>query len=238
MPFNELQRRDSWPPTIVRLRNEVEEDEEASEIDDDPFSFFLTSPDDIIDDDEDLSAGIESSTSPKTLQVCEVSPSTIQKHSPPLPIDDEDEGEYDEDEDIDFGLAMPLSLKDFSRKHTNVNDGRQSRSSQRAEDGLKGLGISVPEFTPTLRGRAVVRLTPGRGRGQTRSLSARRPRSWRAPSPDLGSIMEERESDEDIRNEEGLVPRIEFSVSAPATSYMEQATALPAKPKKRVHWAF
>jgi len=227
MPFNELQRRDSWPPTIVRIRNEDEDADEANAIDEDPFSFFLTSPDDIdinIDDDEDLSAGIESPSSPKTPQVREVSPSTIQKHSPPLPFNDDE----DEDEDKDFGLAMPLSLKDFSRKHTN--DGRKFRSSQRAEDGLTGLGITVPEFT-TSRGRATVRLTHGRGRGQTRSLSARRPRSWRAPSPDLGSITEERESDEEK-------VEMEVSVSAPATNYMEQNAKHIGKVKKRVHWAF
>jgi len=184
--------------------------------------FFLTSPEDIDLDDEDLSAGIESSAKPA--QIREISPSHIQKHSPPLLIE--------EDEDEDFGLAMPLSLKDFSRKHTN--DGRKSRASQRAEDGLKGLGIEIPEFTAR-RGRAVVRLTPvrgGRGRGQTRSLSARRPTSWKAPSPDLGSITEERESDEEVT-------KIEISVSAPATSCVEQVPVqIEKKKKKRVHWAF
>jgi len=234
MPFNELQRRDSWPPTIVRLRDEhVDERDEISEIDEDPFSFFLTSPEDLnIDDDEDLSAGIESSSSSKPLQIHEISPSHIQKHSPPLPIDEE----Y-EDDDAEFGLAMPLSLKDFSRNHTN--DGRKSRSSHRAGDGLKGLGIEIPEFTAS-RGRATVRLTPmrgGRGRGQTRSLSARRPRSWRAPSPDLGSIIEERESDEE--NQVLEANKQEFSASAPATSYMEQVPVqVEKKKKKRVHWAF
>jgi hypothetical protein len=227
MPFNELQRRDSWPPTVLRIRDEEVDDTDP--IDEDPFSFFLTSPEDIdIEDDEDLSAGIESSK-PKSPQVQEVSPSTIQKHSPPLPLDDDDEDE-------DFGLAMPLSLKDFTRRH--VSDGRKSRSTQRAADGLLGLGIAIP--VTAVRGRATVRLTPsrsGRGRGQTRSLSARRPRSWRAPSPDLGSITEERESDEEGKLGMGNAQKQELSVSAPATSYMEQAAA-PVKLKKRVHWAF
>jgi len=229
MPFNELQRRDSWPPTVLRIRDEEADDTDP--IDEDPFSFFLTSPEDIdFEDDEDLSAGIESTKS-KSPQVQEVSPSTIQKHSPPVPLDEED------DEDEDFGLAMPLSLKDFTRSHTS--DGRKSRSTQRAEDGLLGLGIAIP--IAAVRGRATVRLTPSRsarGRGQTRSLSARRPRSWRAPSPDLGSIMEERESDEEGKLGVGNMPQHELSVSAPATSYMEQAAAPPVKPKKRVHWAF
>jgi len=225
MPFNELQRRDSWPPTIFRIRDE--EAEEAEDIDTNPISFFLTSPDDL-SDDEDLSAGIESSN--KSTQVREISPSAIQKYSPPPAV-----GEEEEDDDIEFGFAMPLSLKDFSLKH--IGDGRKSRSSQRPEGELKGLGIAIPEAI-AIRGRATTRLTPspvGKGRGRTRSLSARRPRSWRAPSPDLGSITEERESDEEMRTED--VPAAEISVSAPATSYMAQHIETVTKPKKRVHWA-
>jgi len=225
MPFNELQRRDSWPPTIVRIHDE--DPEEMTPIDEDPFSFFLTSPADLEDDEEDLSAGIESPHH-KSPKVQEISPSLIQKHSPPLPLEDEDD-------DAEFGLAMPLSLKDFTRRHTG--DGRKSRSENRAEDGLMGLGIAIPPSS-ALRGRAQVRLIPARrgsGRGQTRSLSARRPRSWRAPSPDLGSITEERESDEEMKDE---VPKQELSFSAPTTSYMEQIVPVVKKPKKKVHWAF
>jgi hypothetical protein len=230
MPFNELQRRDSWPPTVLRLHDATAED--TKDIDEDPFSFFLTSPDDVdLDDDEDLSAGIESSSKPTPVR--SISPSEIQKHSPPspspLPFIDSDE-----DEEYDYGLSMPLSLKDFTARHTN--DGRQSRSSQRAQDGLAGLGIMIPDHQlRSSRGRPVVRLSP-RGRGQTRSLSARRAHSWRVPSPDLGSIREERESDE----EKGDAPLLEqeMSVSAPVTSQIEQAMAAKPKKKKRVHWAF
>jgi len=224
MPFNELQRCDSWPPTVLRIHEE--DGHETDDIDTNPLSFFLPSPDEI-DDVEDLSAGIESS---KTTQVQEISPSAIQKHSPPLTfIDDGD------DEDADFGLAMPLTLKDFTRQYTH--DGRKSRAAQQVEDGLKGLGIAIPESTAA-RGRATVRLNlsrNGRGRGQTRSLSARRPRSWREPSPDLESITEERESDEEKIVVE---TKQEMSVSAPATSHIEQVATPMAKPKKRVHWAF
>jgi hypothetical protein len=133
MPFNELQRRDSWPPTVLRLHDATAED--TKDIDEDPFSFFLTSPDDVdLDDDEDLSAGIESSSKPTPVR--SISPSEIQKHSPPspspLPFIDSDE-----DEEYDYGLSMPLSLKDFTARHTN--DGRKSRSSQRAQ-GLRAWG--------------------------------------------------------------------------------------------------
>jgi len=221
MPFNELQRRDSWPPTQIRIRDEVSEQTDA--IDENPFSFFLTSPEDI-EDDEDLSAGIEPAT--KAPPVREISPSDVQRS--PLPLDD--------DSDDEFGLAMPLSLKDFSTRH--ANDGRKSRATRRAEDGLKGLGIAIPGINA--RGRATVRLTPSRsprGRGQTRSLSARRPHSWRVPSPELGSIREERESDEERELQNDILRMQEMSVSAPTTSYMEAAFPSP-KPKKRVHWAF
>jgi hypothetical protein len=226
MPFNELQRRDSWPPTQIRIRDEESEDLDA--IDENPFSFFLTSPDDLDDDGEDLSAGIESSVSKP--RVREVSPSDIQRS--PLPLDDDDE-------DDDFDLVIPLSLREFSGRYTS--DGRRSRAGKRPEDALKGLGITLPDFNA--RGRSTVRLVPsrpsrsGRGRGQTRSLSARRPHSWRLPSPELGSIKEERESDEEREIQNNIKRMQEMSVSAPATSYMERAAPSP-KPKKKVHWAF
>lgn len=233
MPFTEqskLQRRDSWPPTIVRIRDEDEEAaaEEASAIDENPFSFFLTSPEDYDDDDlEDLSAGIESSNS-KTPQIREISPSAIQS-SRLLPLADAG------DEEVEYGFAMPLSLKDFTLCH---NEGRKSRQETRTEDALAGLGIAIPESTAS-RGRAMVRLTPsrsGRGRGQTRtrSLSARRPHSWQVPSPDIGTIKEERESGdgEDQQSTQALT----VSVSAPPSS--EKTTKKVVKPKKRVHWAF
>ena len=222
MPFSEPSHRDSWPPTIIRLRED--DAGETDTIDENPFSFFLTTPEDDIEDDEDLSAGIESK-SPKSAQVREISPSDIQRS--PLPLDKDDE------DDEEFGLAMPLTLKDFTRKHTN--DGRNSRAGKRAEEELTGLGITIP--ISATRGRATVRLAPrrvGGGRGRARTLSARRPRSWRAPSPDLGSIKEERDSDEELKT--GYLVVDETSASAPATTYIAQAAILP-KPKKKVHWA-
>jgi len=224
MPFNELQRRDSWPPTIIRIRDDAAQAEEPSDIDENPFSFFLTSPDDIdLDDDEDLSAGIESSI--KVPAVREISLSAIQRS--PLPFED------DEDEEIEYAFAMPVSLKEFQTRYT---DGRTSRQEQRADHELAGLGIAIPDFAMK-RGRATVKLTPsknGRGRGQTRSLSARRPHSWRLPSPDIVSIKEERECDDG--EEQGKVElKKEMSVSAPPSPEVAKEAA---KPKKRVHWAF
>lgn len=237
--YNELHRRDSWPPTIVHLRSS-DNDDASDAIDDNPFSFFLTSPDELDDffDDDELDAGIETPESSKS-PVREVSPSSLQRasHTP-----DEQDGE---EENYDFGLAMPLSLKDFSAKHTSV---RKKREEQRKADGLAlGLGILFPEHTSlamaTTRGRGKIRLVPTRGvrgRGQTRSLSARRPQSWREPSPEIFSIKEERESDDDMKVDGTET----MSASAPSTSKigmggMRSSSPVPIpKPKKRVHWAF
>jgi hypothetical protein len=221
MPYNELQRRDSWPPTIIRLRDE--EEENLDHIDDDPISFFLTSPEDIEEflDDEDLSAGIE--TPEAHTPVREVSPSTLQRVR------------IEEDDEI-FGLAMPMTLKDFTAKHTS---GRKSRAGTRPEESLKGLGINIPELS-AMRGRPKVRLTPsrsGRGRGQTRSLSARRAQSWRGPSPDIWTIKEEREIDDELKMESGLKLETPVSMSAPASTNIGAMLTPSPKPKKKVHWA-
>jgi hypothetical protein len=223
MPFNELQRRDSWPPTIVRVRDD--EPEESDAIDENPFSFFLTSPEDIDDFLEDeLSAGIETPDSSKPT-VREVSPSSLQRA---LLMDSEDEH---------FGLAIPLSLKEFTQKHTS---GRNSRIGHREDEQEHGLGIAIPK--PSVRGRPKVRLayTPrgGKGRGQTRSLSARRNQSWREPSPDIWSIEEERESD-DEKQGRYEVADVQISASAPASTRIGvlATQSKTQKPKKRVHWA-
>lgn len=79
----------------------------------------------------------------------------------------------------------------------------------------------------------------------SRSLPVRRPSSWRAPSPEIFSIREERESDEDEKKE-GISLRVEnevgeeiYSMSAPASSRIGPGgLASPgSKKKKRVHWA-
>jgi len=225
MPYNELQRRDSWPPTIIHLRNDDEE-ENLDNIDEDPISFFLTSPEDIDSflDDEDLSAGIE--TPDSHTPVREVSPSTLQR----MPLSSKNETETELDDDETFGLAMPMTLKDFTIKHTS---GRKSRAGTRPDE-LTGLGIHIPEFAAT-RGRPKIRLTP-RGRGQTRSLSARRPQSWREPSPDIWTIREERESDDEAKMEVGKV-ETPVSMSAPASTTLGAMMTPSPKPKKKVHWA-
>lgn len=220
MPFNEIQRRDSWPPTILHLRKTYEPDFET--IDENPFSYFLTSPDEITDDDiDDFSAGIESDDEDKS-EVREVSPSALQRARSPA------------DQDVLFGFGMPLSLKDFTQQiHGN---GRESRTAHRMDELSNGLGISIPDLKSS-RDRKKVQFSPirGRGRGQTRSLPLRRPHSWREPSPDLGSIKEERESEDGEEIEENTMPK--EIASAPATAMIPSKAVASPKPKKRVHWA-
>ena len=233
MPFNQLQRRDSWPPTIIRIdldesAHEVYLDDPYDPIDEDPFSHFLTPPDDVEDADdadfEDLSAGIESSKSASP-PVRAISPSSLEQI-----IEEEEQG---------HGVKLPLALKDFSKLH-----------SAKKEEAV-GLGIDMPELMAT-RGRSRVR-TPsrvggGRGRGQTRSLPGRRtPHSWRVPSPDVWSIEEEGEAEPEgntagdeimaaQKHVEGFDTRVE-GVKAVKRTPSPMLSESP-KPKKRVHWAF
>lgn len=225
MPFSELLRRDSWPPTILHIRenhNPRTDTFEPTAIDENPFSYFLT-PEDIDDfDNEDLSAGIESSATPKPI-IREVSPSSLQRVPLPLTIE--------EDDDEDSPFEMPMTLKDFTAKH---NSGRQSRRGNHS--GVTGLGISIPENTST-RGRARVKLAPTRGvgRGRARTLSARRPQSWSMPSPDMFSIEEENE--DEIQNEKAKTPEIMVTTPDQRHIYHLAPAAFEPKKKKRVHWA-
>lgn len=247
MPFNELQRRDSWPPTIVRIPARTSSNNDLTFdptlLDEDPISFFLTAPEDIDDflSDEELSAGIESSA--KAPVIREISPSRVQR----VPRLDELE---EEDEEEEFGV--PLTLRDFTERSSG---GRTSRSghyseieSERKQGGL-GLGITLPEHA-AMRGRARVRLIPegrGRGRGRARTLSARRPQSWREPSPEIWRIEEEREDEVDGTNKGKMLggEAMGRSVSTPGSvgggGILKGSPAWSASPspgpKKRVHWA-
>ncbi len=233
MPFSELQRSDSWPPTVIRVTPDEPEDIVAA-IDENPFAYFLTSPEDIDEylDEENLSAGIETPDSGKS-PMREVSPSSLQRTKDHVKEEDEDD---DDEDEVDFGIAIPRTLKELTMRHSS---GRESRAGKRAEDNLKGLGIAIPA-----RGRAKVRLVPsdsGRGRGRTRSLSARRPQSWREPSLDIWSIEEEEEegAEEDNAGAKAMKNlEVPLSQSAPSTTKIGMGEMVKPKPKKRVHWAF
>lgn len=243
MPFNTPQRRDSWPPTIVRIPASAPND--LSLIDENPISFFLSPPEDIDDFlfDEDLTAGIESSRTPKRPIIREISPSSLQR-LPRL----EEAGEEDEEEEEQEDFEAPMTLKDFTDRHTS---GRQSRTGQNS-DGLGlglglGLGITLPD-NAAMRGRARIRLPPrGRGAGRARTLSARRPQSWVAPSPEIFRIDEEKEEEnENDQKTQGGVDMDRRSASSPgAVSGGGILRTLSPSPslspslarKKRVRWA-
>lgn len=232
MPFTEPNRRDSWPPTILRLHDDYEGTISPEEIDEDPFAYFLTSPTPEEDEDfdifEDLSAGIEAPDKPNT-PVREVSPSSLQR----TPLDIED------DSYLGLGIAVPLSLRDFSLAHEKKKSEKSNRKHLSAQ-------------APALRVRRTVRLAANhtirsRGHARTRSHSAPRPHSWREPSPDVWSIPEEKE-DMDVDD----VPLLSGDEDPPAGTVEVTGSAKdeprrkgevmmvdtsPQKIKKRVHWA-
>ncbi|TAQ85998.1 hypothetical protein B7494_g5657 [Chlorociboria aeruginascens] len=262
-------RRDSWPPTILHLREQEQVDHDLTDIDENPFSYFLTSQADLealdsVDDDffvfnpEDLSAGIESSSS-KAQEVREISPSSLQRLAR--------ESEEDEIVELFQEMGMPISLSDFTTRYQNPKNSPPGLStspdfdySNSPPEGL-GLGIIIPErtsssFSSSNRGRAPLRaqLPTGRGRGRkTRSLSARRSRSWREPIPELGSIAEERESDSDSASATQNAAETGTGTGTATSPHIDAGTQTQTqirclenvdkgemetpKVKKRVHWA-
>ncbi|KAF9870807.1 hypothetical protein CkaCkLH20_11706 [Colletotrichum karsti] len=224
-------RRDSWPPTQVRLMPTTPKDYPSlDDIDEDPLTYFLTPAPDLEEDDVDMmdfDAGIEGN-SPREI-VRSVSPSTLDglnkakgRKSPPVPdLSDLATPEEDDEEDyIRFapqGFTVPFSLRDFAI------DGVKSNRSKTHPDAL------LSPSSPT-RGRAPVR--PG-GRGRQRSVSFRHRQHhvWREPSPDVWSIEEE--------TEEELLSEIGSSIGA--VSDMEEDGNMgkdveAAKPKKKVRF--
>ncbi|KAH8805556.1 hypothetical protein F5884DRAFT_680493 [Xylogone sp. PMI_703] len=248
MPYKAIHRRDSWPPTILRLNEDEEIDDSgstSSAIDEDPFSFFLSPPDDLDDDFEDLSAGIESSREKKKPKVRAVSPSKLAGRRPLLERDDDDEEAIYDDEDEEeesfvdrFGVALPISLRDFGRAHDKAkakakDSRRKTKEKERTNEMIEEFLFPSHKPFSSSRGRPNARLAPsrgGRGRGMTRSLPTLRQHSWREPSPDVWPIEEEIEEEEEDMVEE---------LTSMSTTGVEETAPIPIpKPKKRVHWAF
>lgn len=230
MPQSHPNRRDSWPPTIIRLFDEDlntipdgDEDIDADidvDIDSNPFEFFLTSPEDSVPDDEyfsDLSAGIEEATDVPTTPVREISPSSLQRLA--LPPTTKDVSYLDL---AGKGYAVPLSLHDFTLSHAAAKKNARRLPETPPTPVLRPTsptGSDAPPSAMAPRGRRIVRLGP-RGRGKTRSLESPRPHSWREPSPDVWSIPEESEAPGLSADEEAVIVEKE-----------------PPKKKKKVHWA-
>lgn len=266
MPYKVIQRRDSWPPTILRLHeNEEIEDADCTSnaIDEDPFSFFLSPADDLDDDFEDLSAGIESAREKKP-KVRAVSPSKLAGRRPLLDRDDNEVAVYDDEDDDDdesfvdrFGVALPISLRDFGKAHDKAKakakeSRRKTRETKKANDMIEEFLFPSHKPFSSNRRKPNAHLAPsrgGRGRGMTRSLPTLRQHSWREPSLDVWPIEEEAESEEEAL--EGSQVELSNSIEEKEKSVVviasgdnadeEEITPIPiptSKPKKRVHWAF
>ncbi|KAI8307313.1 hypothetical protein K4K61_003672 [Colletotrichum sp. SAR11_59] len=222
-------RRDSWPPTQVRLMPTTPKDYPSlDDIDEDPLTYFLTPAPDLEEDEDgdmmDFDAGIEDS-SPREI-VRSVSPSSLDglnkskgRTSPPVPdLSDLATPEEDDEEDyIRFapqGFCVRFSLRDFTI------DGVKPKRSKTHPDAL---------LSPS-RGRTPVR-PAGRGRQHSVSFRHRQQHVWREPSPDVWSIEEE--------TEEELLSELGSSIGA--VSDMEEDAHMgkdveAAKPKKKVRF--
>lgn len=261
-------------------------------MDDNPFSFFLTSPspddeefsfensfsgeDASFFSDEDyeleLDAGIETPESRSPVR--EVSPSSLQRESlslsPIIVVHGEGvvengglgivvDGNGDVEEDYEFGIAMPMSLRDFSAEHKAMRN--RHRSDLIHDQGVAGLGLGLvltsPRLTPHLTPPHSPRLsttatttpltspppparTSSRGRAKlrrpklSRTVTGRR-RSWGAPSPQMWTIDEDRECEEMAEKGEDLVKGCLLNGGRDGEQ-RSQPIDIP-KVVKRVHWA-
>ncbi|KAK3177562.1 hypothetical protein K4F52_009658 [Lecanicillium sp. MT-2017a] len=242
-------RRDSWPPTQVRLvrtgSNKGEPRPLLDNIDQDPLTYFLTpeagdDDDDFIsdsDDDMDYDAGIEDTGSPREI-IRSVSPSSLEGLRKPnaraaSPDFDSDGLTSDDDDTEDFVRFSPPPRGNalFSRPRDAAETfGFRSRS---PVFGSTANGFLSPASFPgpAMRGRSA--FSPPR-RSMLRNIPSRvRPgRLWREPSPDVWSIEEETEED--------LLSEMENSLTVKSDSGLNTARKpidIPiVKPKKKVRF--
>lgn len=244
-------RRDSWPPTQVRLvrtgSNKGEPRPLLDNIDQDPLTYFLTpTPGDSDDDDDfisdseddmDYDAGIVDAGSPREI-TRSVSPSSLAGLRKPTaraasPEFDSD-GLTSDDEDIEDFVRFsppPRGSSLFSRPSNAAHTfGFRSRS---PVFGTTANGFLSPASYPgpSMRGRTS--FSPPR-RNMPRAMPApfRPRRLWREPSPDVWSIEEE--TAEDLKSE------MENSLSVKSDSGINTARKpieLPlVKPIKKVRF--
>ncbi|RDA89127.1 hypothetical protein CP532_2204 [Ophiocordyceps camponoti-leonardi (nom. inval.)] len=235
-------RRDSWPPTQVRLNPPMvkacsDPRPLLEDIDDNPLTYFLTpSPDgdmDVFgDDDMDFDAGIEDAAHPRAI-VRSVSPSSLEglrksqagASSPDLdsdlPSTDDDD---DDDEYVRFSPPRSMSSR-FAPLRNLAIDGLKLRA---RSPPVFGNGLAPSASYPGLpRGKADAARAQRGGRPSRSAQVRPRPtrRLWREPSPDVWSIEEETE--EELLKSEMVGDRREGAAA------VEQKAA---KPKKRVRF--
>lgn len=232
-------RRDSWPPTQLRLSHAVEDKDEPRpllDIDEDPLTYFLTPAPDMDGYEEgaemmDFDAGIEDTSHPPEI-VRSVSPSSLDGLSKPTdrassPEMDSDVPSPDEHDDEDYVRLSPSKAGHLTLRDLAIDSLRYRPRSPVFGRSANAL-LSPASFpAPQARGRSVAR---GR-RGLTRSLSARAARPghlWREPSPDVWSIEEE--------TEEELLSDAAMSDGGDEDAVSGGEDVVAAKPKKRVRF--
>ncbi|KAK1710308.1 uncharacterized protein BDZ83DRAFT_724078 [Colletotrichum acutatum] len=253
-------RRDSWPPTLVRLAPTIPKDYPSlDDIDEDPLTYFLTPAPDLEDDEDDMTmmdfdAGIEDDSEREIVR--SVSPSSLdgldkskgRSNSPPVPdlsdlaTPDTDDEEEDYIRFAPHGFMIPFSLRDFATDGLKSMAKSKSRPSKPSDNS--NVLLSPSSFPPT-RGRAPVRPGGGRGRQRTTSYRHHRPQHvWREPSPDVWSIEEETEEEllsemgssvgavSDMEDDQTEGDQTEAATTCPNKSGDVQA----AKPKKKVRF--
>ncbi|PHH87687.1 hypothetical protein CDD83_8533 [Cordyceps sp. RAO-2017] len=205
-------RRDSWPPTQVRLSPSMSKRSSdprplLEDIDDNPLTYFLTPTADneldvIGDEDLDFDAGIEDSSHPREI-VRSVSPSSLGGLSRPkaraASPDLDSDGPATDSDDDDYIRFSPGAASRLAPLRNMAIDGLRLRSRSPPVLGRAATtseGFLSPASFPAARsrGRSGARV---QRMGPARSASARpRPgRLWRQPSPDVWSIEEETEEE-------------------------------------------
>uniref|UniRef100_A0A4E9DY04 Uncharacterized protein n=1 Tax=Gibberella zeae TaxID=5518 RepID=A0A4E9DY04_GIBZA len=249
-------RRDSWPPTQMRLQPTISTKTAPlpplDDIDDDPLTYFLTpAPLLDIDDDADdalfdFDAGIEDASAPR-LFVRSVSPSTLDGLRKPglRPMspdssseisESNNEDDEDDDEEEEYISFSPnkhglLSLRDLFINSRPPTHPKTPAFNQTANNAL--LSPTALSSSPKLRGRS-------RGRGRRGASSrghsaARRPgQLWREPSPDVWSIEEETE--EELMSEIGSSCGARSDTSDDEDAEGEKRKEKKSKPTKKVRF--
>ncbi|GKT95057.1 LOW QUALITY PROTEIN: hypothetical protein Ct61P_12907 [Colletotrichum tofieldiae] len=230
-------RRDSWPPTLVRLAPTTPKDYPSlDDIDEDPLTYFLTPAPDLEDADEnvdmmDFNAGIEDNSPREVRQPVNIGRSE-QGQGPrvtPVPdlsdlaTPDTDEEEEDYIRFAPHGFMIPFSLRDFTI------DGGKSKALSKPSDVLLS-----PSSLPLTRGRPPVRSGGEAASGSSRS--ATNGRSTSGPSPDVWSIEEETEEElmSEMGSSIGFTSDIGDVEDVAETRMDEDVEA--AKPKKKVRF--
>ncbi|KAK2603797.1 hypothetical protein QQS21_003999 [Conoideocrella luteorostrata] len=244
MPAELWSRRDSFPPTLIRLTrsssNKSEPRPLLEDIDENPLTYFLTPTDNDDMDDfgaEDMlfDAGIEDANQPREI-VRSVSPSTLDglsklRAKAASPDFDSDAITTDEEDDENYVRFSPPSASFLAPFRGISAESFKLRSKSpplgRAANGFLTPAASFPGPPSPPRGRPRQALTRSYSAGSR--LPPRARRLWREPSPDVWSIEEETEQD--------LIREASFSAMTPAFAKDNnglQTTA--AKPKKKVRF--